>query len=172
METPPGSRGASPWVVLRAVVWSALFVGTVAGYVPWRFFGFDPGRVRLDSLGAVLGLLVMAAGAALALACVMEFVRTGLGTPAPVDPPRALVLRGPYRFVRNPMYVGMFTLLCGEALLARSLPLLGYAVGWLALIHLVVVTYEEPTLRRQFGGEYEAYCRQVPRWVPRFGRRE
>jgi protein-S-isoprenylcysteine O-methyltransferase Ste14 len=153
-------------VALRAVLWSTIFVGTVAGYIPWRFFGFDPERIRLDAPATLLGLGVGVAGAALALACILEFVRTGLGTPAPMDPPRELVARGPYRLVRNPMYVGMFILLCGEALLVRSLPLLGYAIGWLVFIHLVVVGYEEPTLRAKFGDSYERYTARVRRWWP------
>jgi len=172
MEPRPEPRGASPWVALRALLWSAIFVGTVAGYVPWRFFGFVPGRIRLASVTGGLGLLLVAAGGLLALACVTEFVRTGLGTPAPMDPPRELVARGPYRYVRNPMYVGVFTVLCGEALLVRSYALLGWAVAWLAIIHLVVVVYEEPTLKAKFGASYERYTRRVGRWWPTFRARD
>ena len=107
---------------------------------------------------------------ALALWCVLTFALVGRGTPAPFDPPRRLVVRGPYRFVRNPMYIGAAIALAGAALFYRSLPLLGYLALFLLVTHLFVCVYEEPTLRRAFGAEYEAYCRRVRRWWPRGGR--
>ncbi len=171
MDERSEPRPTASWVALRAVVWSSLFAGTVAGYVPWRFFGADPARIRPAEPLTVAGLAVLAAGAGLALWCTVEFVRSGRGTPAPIDPPRELVVRGPYRLVRNPMYVGMLLILCGEALIFRSLPLLGWAVAWWGLIHLLVVGYEEPTLHGKFGEAYERYTRRVGRWMPSFARR-
>ena len=170
METPSEPRRVSPWVALRAVVWSILFVGTVAYYLPVTFFGFDPRAIRLDAPRHGLGLLMMAAGGALAVACIAEFVRTGHGTPMPVDAPRRLVVRGPYRFVRNPMYVGAAGLLAGEIVIAWSPALLVYALTWLFLIHLLVVLYEEPTLAARFGESYARYRAHVRRWIPRFDR--
>ena len=93
--------------------------------------------------GAILG----AAGAALALACIVTFVFVGKGTPAPFDPPRRLVMRGPYRLVRNPMYIGATLALAGAALFYRSLSLLSYAAVFLLVTHGFVVLYEEPTLQ-------------------------
>jgi len=94
-------------------------------------------------------------------------VWVGRGTPAPFDPPRRLVIRGPYRFVRNPMYVGAGLALAGAALFYESLPLLAYGGVFLLACHLFVLSYEEPTLKRTFGPDYEAYCHHVNRWRPR-----
>jgi protein-S-isoprenylcysteine O-methyltransferase Ste14 len=108
-------------------------------------------------------------GFALSFWCAMEFAVRGRGTPAPFDPPRRLVITGLYRWVRNPMYVCMGTMLIGEALLLpqiwREMTAL-IAVLWVA-VTVMVIKKEEPDLRRQFDGDYEAYCRQVPRWIPR-----
>jgi protein-S-isoprenylcysteine O-methyltransferase Ste14 len=93
--------------------------------------------------------------------------RIGRGTPAPFDPPRRLVIRGPYRFVRNPMYIGAGLALSGAALFYESLPLLIYGGAFLLACHLFVLSYEEPTLKRTFGPDYEAYCHRVRRWWPR-----
>ncbi len=117
----------------------------------------------LQVTGIVLGL----AGGVLALWCVSSFAFVGRGTPAPFAPPRRLVTRGPYRFVRNPMYLGVGLTLAGAAAFSKSLPLLGYTGLFFLASHLFVVWYEEPHLRRTFGHEYEAYCRQVRRWWPR-----
>jgi protein-S-isoprenylcysteine O-methyltransferase Ste14 len=94
---------------------------------------------------------------------VFTFVFIGKGTPAPFDPPRKLVVRGPYRFVRNPMYIGAGITLAGAALYYQSLPLLGYTGLFFLITHLFVVLYEELTVRRTFGEEYEAYFRRVSR---------
>jgi protein-S-isoprenylcysteine O-methyltransferase Ste14 len=105
-------------------------------------------------------------GTVIALWCVFTFVFIGKGTPAPFDPPRKLVIRGPYRFVRNPMYIGAGMSLAGAALYYESLSILIYAGLFFLITHLFVVLYEEPTLRRTFGDEYEAYCQRVRRWRP------
>ena len=102
-----------------------------------------------------------------ALSCILTFVFVGRGTPAPFDPPRQLVARGPYAFVRNPMYLGAAAALLGAALYYRSPALAAYAIAFLIATHLFVRLYEEPTLRRTFGDEYESYCRRVGRWWPR-----
>ena len=115
------------------------------------------------------GWIVVALGAAIGLPCVWEFAWRGLGTPAPFDPPRKLVVSGPYRFVRNPMYFGMGIALLGEAIVfphITSTLLIMIAILWLFVTGFVMA-YEEPTLRRMFGDDYEAYCRSVRRWIPR-----
>lgn len=114
----------------------------------------------------VAGGFILLVGAALALACVLTFAFVGRGTPAPFDPPRRLVIGGPYAFVRNPMYLGAGTALTGAALFFGSVGLLGYAALLFLITHLFVVRYEEPTLRRTFGEEYEKYCAEVHRWLP------
>jgi len=99
----------------------------------------------------------------------LRFVVEGRGTPAPIAPTERLVVGGPFRWVRNPGYLSVVALLVGQALVFGSVVLLVYAAVLALGFHLFVVLYEEPTLRRQFGAEYETYCRTVRRWVPRLG---
>ena len=108
----------------------------------------------------------IALGACGLLKCVWDFAAIGRGTLSIVDPPRKLVVRGLYRYVRNPMYVSVLTIVFGEALFFQSKPLLQYALGCLLAVHLIVTFYEEPTLRRRFGESYVDYCRAVRRWLP------
>jgi len=115
----------------------------------------------------IVGVGVGTLGAAVALWCIFTFALVGRGTPAPFDPPRRLVVQGPYGIVRNPMYIGAGLALTGAALVYESLALLGYTGLFLLVTHLFVLGYEEPTLRRTFGEEYDAYCRRVARWRPR-----
>lgn len=155
------------FVLVRAVTYAALFIGLVLLYVPARLLAWS-GLVRPAAIevqqGAGMG--IGAAGAVVALWCIVIFAFVGRGTPAPFDPPRRLVIQGPYRFVRNPMYMGAGLALASAALFYESLPLLGYTGLFFLATHVFVVWYEEPTLRRTFGQEYEAYCRQVRRWWP------
>jgi protein-S-isoprenylcysteine O-methyltransferase Ste14 len=153
--------------ILGTAAFLLLAPGTVAGLIPWwishwrlrpPFFGFTPFRA--------IGILLIAAGTAVVLEAFARFALEGIGTPAPVFPTRHLVVNGSYRYVRNPMYVAVTSLILGQALLLgdppphlRNSPL----AGW----HLFVVLYEEPTLRKTFGAEYETYCTHVPRWIPR-----
>jgi protein-S-isoprenylcysteine O-methyltransferase Ste14 len=164
----PAPRLASVWLAIRSVAWAAVVPGVVAGYVPWKYFELS--QVHLTPLDArhLLGLVGMGAGLALLAASIWQFARRGGGTLAPVDPPSQLVVRGPYRFVRNPMYLSVTTILLGEFLLTRSSALLAYWAIWFALVNLFVVGYEEPTLRRRFGASYERYTGRVGRWIPSF----
>jgi hypothetical protein len=98
----------------------------------------------------------------------LRFVREGRGTPAPIAPTRHLVVSGPFRHVRNPGYVSVLGMVVGQGLVLGNLAVIAWALGLLAGFHAFVVLYEEPTLRRQFGAEYEEYCRRVPRWLPRW----
>ncbi len=158
-------------ILIRALTYATLFIALVLVFVPGTVLEWS-GVARPARWGPVqvVGLVAAALGLALALWCVLTFALVGRGTPAPFDPPRRLVVRGPYRFVRNPMYIGAAIALAGAALFYRSLPLLGYLALFLLVTHLFVCVYEEPTLRRAFGAEYEAYCRRVRRWWPRGGR--
>jgi protein-S-isoprenylcysteine O-methyltransferase Ste14 len=156
------------FVFARAVTYAALFIGFVLIYLPGRLLSWT-GIVRPAAIGVpqIAGMVIGAAGAVVALWCIFTFATIGRGTPAPFDPPRRLVIRGPYRFVRNPMYIGAGLALASAALFYESLPLLGYAGLFLLATHVFVVLYEEPTLGRTFGQDYKAYCRQVRRWWPR-----
>ena len=155
------------FVLVRAVTYASLFIGLVLVFVPAQLLS-SRGIARPDAIGSLqgIGMLVALAGGALAAWCILSFAVVGRGTPAPFDPPRRLVVRGPYAVVRNPMYVGAGLALAGASLFYESLALLGYAAAFFLVTHLFVVSYEEPTLRRTFGAEYEAYCRRVWRWWP------
>lgn len=163
----PGVRWPTVWLAVRSLAWTVLVPGLFAGYFPWRFFGLAHVRLNLQSPLHVLGLLAIALGAVLLITCVWEFARTGRGTLAPVDPPRELVVRGLYRYVRNPMYLSVTVIVLGELLLTRSRPLLVYWAVWFVVVNLFVIGYEEPTLRRRFGAAYERYTQEVGRWLPR-----
>lgn len=130
------------------------------------------GIARPASIGAaqVAGVVVAASGAVLAVWCIVAFIVIGRGTPAPFDPPRRLVDVGPYRLVRNPMYIGAGLALAGAALFYESWALLGYGAAFSFVMHLFVVIYEEPTLRATFGDAYVRYCARVHRWWPGQGR--
>jgi protein-S-isoprenylcysteine O-methyltransferase Ste14 len=104
--------------------------------------------------------------------CAWEFAVRGLGTPAPIAPTRFLVTTALHRYVRNPMYIGVLGMLLGEAITFRAVVLFKYWVFCFVAVYLFVLLYEEPTLRRQFGESYEEYRRSVPRWIPRFRRRD
>lgn len=157
---------------LSAILGTILFVvvvpGVVVVLVPWLLSGWV---FRLPLLGTDLtrwlGLGLIVAGLPVFTLFLLRFVREGHGTPAPVAPTKRLVVGGPFRYVRNPGYLGVLAMLAGQGLLFGSVDVLGYAVIVALAFHLFVVAYEEPTLRRTFGAEYEEYCRAVPRWVPR-----
>lgn len=159
-------------VALRTLLFTVVVPGTVAVYVPWWILGSRGGlqQARLGLVG-LAGLALLTAGVATYLRCAWDFTFAGRGTPAPIDPPRELVVRGPYRYTRNPMYVGVTAALVGEALLFRSGALGIYALGAFGAFHLFIRLYEEPTLRRRFGDAYERYCAEVPRWPGRRPRR-
>lgn len=157
--------GSSALLVLRSVFWAILLPGIFAGYVPWRYFGAGLMPARVGPL-QLFGLLCIAAGALLLAACIVEFARRGRGTLSPLDPPRRLVVQGLYRYVRNPMYLSVTTIVLGEALWIGSSELAIYWAVWFASAHLFVVGYEEPYLRQHFGESYDEYARRVRRWIP------
>ena len=143
--------------------------GTVAVLIPWRITRWRLSYPSWDSTPLrILGALLLTAGTAGLLDCFTRFVRKGHGTPAPFFPTETLVVTGLYRFVRNPMYVAILAMLLGQVLCFGNVSLLVYTAGaWLAT-HLFVCLYEEPTLRRTYGGSYDTYRAHVPRWLPRF----
>ena len=158
-------------VLVRALTYSTLFIGFLLVFLPARVLAWS-GIERPAGMGPaqVAGVGLGAAGAALALWCIVTFLLHGRGTPAPFDPPRRLVVVGPYRILRNPMYLGAALALAGAALFYQSWGLLAYCAAFLLLTHLFVVGYEEPTLRATFGPDYLDYCRRVSRWTPRHNR--
>jgi len=155
-----------------AIVGSAVFLlvapGTLAVYIPWTLCRWHLAPALLGFLPfRVVGALIMAVGLAILLDSFARFAFQGLGTPAPIAPPQHLVISGLYCHVRNPMYVAVLLMIFGQALLFGSVYLLEYGiVVWLGFFAFVIL-YEEPTLRRKFGAEYEEYCSRVRRWFPR-----
>jgi protein-S-isoprenylcysteine O-methyltransferase Ste14 len=157
--------------LFRGLTYAALFIGAFLVFIPGRILE-RVGIHRVDVVGGGVpefaGLLIVGLGLALAIACVLTFALVGKGTPAPFDPPRRLVIAGPYRWVRNPMYIGAGAALLGAALFFQSVALAGYALLFLLITHLFVLFYEEPHLRRVFGQPYDDYLRTVRRWIPRW----
>jgi len=154
---------------IKSAVFTILVPGTVVVLIPWVVLrGGDGLRPTSAPMLWIPGVLAAAAGAALYFVCLAGFIRHGRGTPAPIDPPRRLVVGGPYRRTRNPMYLAVLSMVVGEALLFGSPRLALYAVLLASAFHLFVVLYEEPTLSRLFGAEYDAYRRSVPRWLVRW----
>jgi protein-S-isoprenylcysteine O-methyltransferase Ste14 len=142
--------------------------GVVAGLVPWWLTDWEieeplPYWAPLRALG----VLLLAAGVLVLLDAFARFVVEGLGTPAPVAPTENLVVGGLYRYVRNPMYIAVGATIVGQALVLGQPILLLYAGAFFLVVAAFVRWYEEPTLRRQFGEEYERYRREVPAWRPR-----
>jgi protein-S-isoprenylcysteine O-methyltransferase Ste14 len=155
-----------------AVLGSALFLvlapGIVVVLVPWWIskWNVQESVLRFPFIRP-LGVLLILGGLPVLLESFTRFALQGLGTPAPAFPTRRLVVRGCYRYVRNPMYLAVVFLIFGEALILGNVGLLAYAMlVWLAC-HFFVLLYEEPTLRKTFGAEYDAFCANVPRWRPR-----
>lgn len=157
---------------ISAILGTAIFLviapGVVVGYVPWRICRWHLGTPLLGMPWLrFVGFLLMAAGLPVVLDSFARFALQGLGTPAPVFPTSHLVVSGFYRYVRNPMYVAATSLIVGQGLFFGSTRVLEYGIAvWLGFF-LFVLLYEEPTLRKTFGAEYEEFCANVPRWVPR-----
>jgi protein-S-isoprenylcysteine O-methyltransferase Ste14 len=150
---------------LGSLVFLVIAPGSVAALIPWLLTRWHAHDVwtPLRVLGGVM-IVVSAAGVLRAFA---RFVVEGLGTPAPVAPPRRLVVTGEFRYVRNPIYIAILAVIVGQALLLGRAVLLADAAVTALVFAAWVRIYEEPTLRRQFGEEYETYRRAVPAWLPR-----
>jgi protein-S-isoprenylcysteine O-methyltransferase Ste14 len=154
----------------KTLIFTVLVPGTVAVLIPNRLVSAAAARgsVALGSFHYVgVGLIV--AGALIYLWCAWDFAFAGKGTPAPIDPPKELVVKGLYKYVRNPMYIGVLSLVLGQAIWYESSRLFAYAVVVFLLFSAFVFLYEEPALTQKFGDSYRRYCETVPRWFPRFG---
>jgi protein-S-isoprenylcysteine O-methyltransferase Ste14 len=153
--------------MLKAILGSTVFFFAapcvVAGVIPWAIDGWHDPQFWP-------ALLIVLAGLVVVLRAFIRFVREGRGTPAPIAPTEQLVVGGDYRFVRNPMYVGVVAIVLGQALLFLDLGLLAYGVIAWAVMAAFVHWYEEPVLRRRYGSQYEEYCEAVPAWLPKVRR--
>lgn len=157
------------WRLCKTLLFTIFVPGTVAGFIPYLILAHENIQIALPSdRWRWIGIFPFLLGACIYLWCAWDFAVKGLGTPAPLDAPRVLVVKGLYRFVRNPMYVGVGSIILGETVGFGSELLLAYFFTFWLTVHLFVVFYEEPTLRRLFGNQYENYCRRVSRWFPRW----
>ena len=152
---------------LETIVFTIVVPGTVTVLIPSRILG-DETRILFQPWTATsfTALLPLSLGAAIYFRCLWEFAARGRGIPLPIDHPRQLVVTGLYRYVRNPMYVGVLILLIGEVILFRSMNLLIYTACWFAFVHLNVILWEERLLRHKFGDSYARYRAAVRRWIP------
>ena len=152
-------------ILLKTLIFTVIVPGTVTIYVPrWLLATELQPAFKLGAAHS-LGLVLIALGAAIYAWCAWDFTFAGRGTPLPLDPPKELVVRGLYRYTRNPMYVGVLTVLLGEALWFGSRRLLGYTAAVALFFHLFITLYEEPALQRSFGDAYRRYRAVVPRWL-------
>lgn len=155
-------------LLIKNLVFTLVAPGTVAVWAPLLLTrGRSPASPVMLAGGVVLWLV----GGAIYAWCVWDFATFGRGTPAPIDAPKRLVVRGLYRWTRNPMYLGVLTVLLGWVLAYGAASLLLYLMAFGACVQLFIVLYEEPHLRRVFGREYEDYCARVRRWWPKPPRR-
>jgi len=155
------------WLLLKNLLFTALVPGFVVGWVPVVYLLRDEPLPAVWTWSHFLAAPALLAGALIYLMCVWQFATKGRGTPAPIDPPKKLVVRGPYRWVRNPMYLSVLLIVLGEMILYRHLTLLLYFVFLASAFQVFVVAYEEPSLRRRHGAIYTDYCYRVNRWLPR-----
>jgi protein-S-isoprenylcysteine O-methyltransferase Ste14 len=152
------------WRLFKTAIFSIIAPGTVGVLGPqW----VKDGGNELPLVVRVLGLALFLIGVAIYLWCAWDFAAKGLGTPAPIDAPRRLVVEGLYRFTRNPMYVGVSAMILGQAIYYGSFSIVVYLLAIVLAFNLFVRFCEEPTLRRLFGEQYDDYCRTVPRWLSR-----
>jgi protein-S-isoprenylcysteine O-methyltransferase Ste14 len=163
------SQADRGWAVLKTLLFGIVIGFFVVYYLPWTLAirGYE---VSYEGAGALrwLAIVPLVAGAIIALRCAFAFAWMGLGTPVPFDPPRTLIVSGFYRYVRNPMFLGVCLLLLGEIALWGSLAAgLGYVAVFAAAVVLLILLHEEPSLRAKFGADYQEYCRNVPRFLPR-----
>ena len=164
----PNQPRTSAIPILGSLVFFAIGPGTFAGLIPWTISGWRFEEPLLGWAGGrVVGGTLVLAGVVVLAESFLRFAIVGRGTPAPPLPTQTLVVSGLYRHVRNPMYLGVVSVILGQAALFGSGSVAWYgAVVWTAF-HAFVRLYEEPTLRARYGSEYESYCVAVPRWLPR-----
>jgi protein-S-isoprenylcysteine O-methyltransferase Ste14 len=155
-------NGAGLMLLLKNILFTVIVPGTVAVYLPLGIA--KSAGASADAV--LLALPVLLLGAVIYAWCVWDFATFGRGTPAPIDAPKKLVVRGLYKWTRNPIYIGVLTAILGWSLLFQCLNIAWYGVVVGVFFHLFVVFYEEPTLADLFGADYTAYCSRVGRWLP------
>ena len=152
--------------VYKSLLYLIFEAGLFALYIPLTFLRSGP-RIETGII-SFLAIPWWLIGSLIVLWCFWAFTFKGRGTPDPTDPPKELVVTGPYRYVRNPIYVGVVCIFLGHFLWFGYWALLIYPALAFLGVHFFVVLYEEPTLKRRFGASYEEYLKSVPRWIPKF----
>jgi len=151
-------------LLIKNLLFTLIVPGTVGVYLPLTIAGE---RAPATGVMFALAAVVLAAGVSIYAWCVWDFATFGRGTPAPIDAPKKLVVRGLYAYIRNPMYVGVLTFILGWTVLYRAMPLAVYMAVVATCFHAFTVLYEEPHLRGEFGRQYDDYYARVGRWIPR-----
>ncbi len=150
-------------LLLKNLIFVLVVPGTVA---VWGPLWLARGREIAPGLWLTAGTALLACGASVFVWCLWDFMTFGRGTPAPIDPPKRLVVRGLYRYTRNPMYLGILAVVLGWAALYASWAIALYALVLGCAFHLLILVYEEPHLGGLFGEEYRDYSARVGRWLP------
>jgi protein-S-isoprenylcysteine O-methyltransferase Ste14 len=159
----PQTQQSSVALLLKNLLFTFVVPGTVAVYVPLALAG---DHTIGTGLWAMVAWPLLGVGCAIYAWCVWDFASFGRGTPAPIDAPSKLVVRGLYRYSRNPMYVGVLAVILGQAALFEATAVFLWALGVGVCFQLFVLLYEEPHLARVFGASYEEYRSRVGRWLP------
>ena len=150
----------------KSVLYLIVEAGLFALYIPLKLLHSG---IRIEmGIFSFLAIPLWLIGTLMILWRFWNFTFKGYGTPAPIDPPKELVITGPYRFVRNPIYVGVLLIFLGHFLWSGYIALLDYAIAAFIGVHILVVLYEERALKEKFGAAYTDYLKRVPRWIPRF----
>ncbi|MEE9354355.1 MAG: isoprenylcysteine carboxylmethyltransferase family protein [Methylococcaceae bacterium] len=149
--------------IIKILIFSAIIPGTFTVWLPyWAVIQKNTSQLYLNHLGIFPILL----GVGLYIWCVWTFWKLGNGTPSPQDPPKKLVVKGPYGMIRNPMYVSIFSILLGEVILFQSLLIIKILIAFSLIVSLFVLYFEEPILLKQYGSTYRHYINSVGRWLP------
>lgn len=153
---------------IKNLLFTLIITGSVAGYVP-NYLSRD--AVVAPGAWPILSYILFVVGVSIYLWCLWDFATFGRGTPAPIDAPKKLVIRGLYHYTRNPMYVGMLTTVLGWVVMFQASKLYFYVLLFSIIFHIAVVFYEEPHLKKLFGDDYDQYRSRVGRWWPKLGRK-
>jgi len=151
---------------LKTILYMGFMHGLFTLYIPYQLASRDASFIDFG-IFRYLAFALWILGALIIIQCCVDIIRRGRGTPAFVDPPKELVVAGLYRYVRNPIYLGASLIHVGTILWFASALMISYTFLFIFAFHILIVLFEEPVLRHTFGAAYEAYCRRVPRWVPK-----
>jgi protein-S-isoprenylcysteine O-methyltransferase Ste14 len=155
-------------LLLKNIIFTIIFPGAVGIYLPLYLVGQSKKLLWQPwSILQIVALIPMITGAVIYFWCLWNFMIKGKGTPLPIDAPKSLVVQGLYRYIRNPMYVGVLLVIAGWAIFFWTINLLVYGIAVWIIFHLFALVIEEPILKRKFGSDYEEYCRNVGRWLPK-----